>query len=138
MPVRFRLGAPKMKSKEKGDIAVAKAISYYMQTGYEVLLPIGDKRPYDLVFEDTQGILIKVQCKYTSHKSEYGIYQVPLRVMGGNRSYNTAKSYDKKDFDILFVYTSDRSMYAIPFKDITAKNSISLGELYLKYKIMEN
>jgi hypothetical protein len=119
-----------MNSKQKGDLALSKAISYYMEAGFEVLLPIGDKRPYDLVVENAEGILRKVQCKFTSHKRKSGKYAVPLRVMGGNRSYNTAKKYDKKDFDILFVFTDNGAKYAIPFSEVEATNSLTLNSKY--------
>lgn len=124
-----------MKSKEKGDIAVAKAISYFIERREEVLLPFGDKQSYDLVVERGKSFF-RVQCKFTSHKSEYGIYKAPLRVMGGNRSRNSAKTYSKSDFDILFVYTDNGDMYEIPC-EIWSKNrnSISLGEYMDCYKI---
>ena len=56
-----------MKPKEKGDLAVAQAINYFMSNGYEVCLPIGDKRPYDLVVE-LEGVLYRVQIKYAVRK----------------------------------------------------------------------
>lgn len=124
-----------MKSKEKGDVVVGKAISYYMSHLKEVLIPLGDKQKYDLIIDDGVNLL-KVQCKYTSHKSKYGISIVPLRVMGGNRSYHTATKYEKKDFDILFVVTSDGEMYEIPFDIITSQNCCSLGEKFKKYKVL--
>jgi hypothetical protein len=124
-----------MKSKEKGDLVVAKGISYYVENGYEVLLPIGDKRPYDFVIEK-DGNLSKIQCKYAGQKSPYGVYVASLRVMGGNQSYHTAKSYKKGDFDKLFVLTGERIMYEIPCSVTNKlKNSINLGKSYNKYKV---
>lgn len=118
-----------MKTKQKGDLAVAKAIASFTERGYEVLLPIGDKKPYDMVVETEEGELKKVQCKYTSHKSKYDVYKVPLKVMGGNRtSGNTSKKYDKKDFDILYVLTSDGQEYIIPFCEVSATGQLSLGK----------
>ena len=124
-----------MNSKQKGDLAVAKAIAFYMENENEVLLPIGDKRPYDLVVE-VDNELKKVQCKYTSSKTKYNRYQVPLRVMGGNQSYLTARSYKKGDFDVLFVLTASGDLYAIP-SHITNKLKcyIVLGEKCKEYKI---
>ena len=125
-----------MNSKEKGDLALAKAISYFIESGHEVLLPIGDKRPYDLVIENEDGTLQKVQSKYTSHKTKYGKYVVPLRVMGGNRSSgNNAKKYNKKDFDILFAYTAEGTKYIIPFSQIEATGTINLGKEMDIYKV---
>jgi hypothetical protein len=124
-----------MKTKEKGDIALSKAISYFVEIGYEVLLPLGDRRPYDLVVEYPDGILKKVQCKFTSCKSSYGKYVIPLRVMGGNRSRNDAVKYQKKDFDILFVYTETKDIYVIPFCEIKSTSSININKSLDKWKI---
>lgn len=125
-----------MNSKQKGDLALAKAISYFMESGCEVLLPIGDKRPYDLVIENEDGTLQKVQSKYTSHKKKSGSFIAPLRVMGGNRSSgNNAKKYNKKDFDILFVYTIESTKYVIPFETVKATGSLTLGKEMEKYKV---
>lgn len=124
-----------INTKHKGDLALSKAIAHFMEAGYEVLLPIGDKRPYDLVVEKDNK-LQKVQCKYTSHKSSYGIYCVPLRVMGGNRSSgNKSKKYSKDDFDLLFAYTEDGAKYCIPFESVTATSSLSLGKELENYKL---
>ena len=124
-----------MNSKFKGDIALSKAIAYYMELQYEVLLPIGDKRPYDLVIEK-DGKLQKVQCKYTSYKRNYGVYCVPLKVNGGNRSSgNIVKKYNKEDFDLLFVYTESGDKYNIPFNEVTATGQLSLGKDVERFKI---
>jgi hypothetical protein len=127
-----------MKTKEKGDIALSKAISYFVEYGYEVLLPLGDRRPYDLAIELEDGTLKKVQCKYTSSKSPYGRYVVPLRVAGGNQSRHKAIKYKKEDFDIIFVYTEAKDIYIIPFNEIKATSSFKLNEDWDKWKTSTN
>ena len=118
-----------MNSKQKGDLCVSKAIAYYVEAGYEILLPLGDRRPYDLVIENSEGKLLKVQCKFTSYKSKHGIFTASLKVCGGNRSSgNRIKKYQKTDFDILFVLTSEGSMYSVPYSDIDVTNSFNLGK----------
>jgi len=52
-----------MNTKQKGDLAVAQCISQISLMGHEVLLPLGDRKPYDLVV-DIRGQLNKVQVKY--------------------------------------------------------------------------
>ena len=124
-----------MKSKEKGDLAVAYAIAYYVEKGYEVLTPLGDKKPYDIVLEKN-NVFTRVQCKYTGSQSKYGIYSVGLRVMGGNQSFYTAKNYGPNDFDILFVFTKNKDMYEFDRGVWSrAKSTLSLGKKYIKYKI---
>lgn len=122
-----------MNSKAKGDIAVGKCIAYYLGKDIEVLLPIGDKRPYDLVVEEEHR-LKKVQCKYTSHKNRQGRYTVDLRTTGSH-NYKT-KLYKSGDFDILFVTTEELKQYEIPYEAISKiKTTFSLTDMFDKYII---
>ena len=73
--------------------------------GHEVLLPVGDRQPYDLIFDDGKK-LYKTQAKYAG-KSSRGKYIAYLRITGGNRSFNYARKYKDGDFDYLYVYTGD-------------------------------
>jgi len=124
-----------MKSKEKGDVALGQAIAYYTKNKVEVLLPLGDKKPYDFVI-DKDDHLFKVQVKYTSCKNEYGNFVSQLRVQGGNQSYHTSYSYKEGDFDIYVVYTAEGYLYEIPYDKIkNNKASVTLGEKYKSYKI---
>ncbi len=82
-----------MNTKEKGGLAVAKAIQHYIFLGNEVLLPMGDKKPYDLVVDC--GQLKKVQCKYTTYCPKDN-YVVPLRVMGGNQSFSYGEAVSRR------------------------------------------
>ena len=123
-----------LTTKERGDLAVASAINFFMGSGYEVCLPIGDKKDYDIVVEKG-GELFKVQIKYA------GLYpskndnscRVGLRITGGNQSYSTAKKYKDDSFDYLFVYTAKNERYFIPWKDITARNEIHIE--HTKYQM---
>ena len=124
-----------MKPKEKGDLAVAHAIYYFQTNGYEVSLPIGDKRPYDLVVEKN-GLLEKVQVKYGGRYGNNGKCCVALRTMGGNRSYYTAKRYKKEDFDLLFAYTANGREYLVPWNCIANFSQIVIeASIYDRYRV---
>ena len=124
-----------MKPKEKGDIAAAQAISYFMMNGYEVCLPIGDKKPYDLVVE-VGGTLFRVQVKYAGYYSDNNKYKAALRTMGGNQSYHTAKKYKDDDFDLLFVYVENGRKFLCPWSEITNRNNLSVeASKYSKYEV---
>ena len=123
-----------MNSKQKGDISVGEAISHFLKREQEVLLPIGDKRPYDLVVEKN-GLLQKVQCKFTDSKTSYGIFTVDLRLTGGNQSFHTVKYYGSNDFDVLLVCTSSGDKYEIPASE-TNKSTINLGKKFAKFRIV--
>jgi len=91
-----------MNTKERGDLAVGQAINFFIKNGYEVCLPIGDKRDYDFIVEKNDK-LEKVQVKYVGMYSGSKTCKVGLRTTGGNQSYSYAKKYNNDSFDILFV-----------------------------------
>lgn len=124
-----------MNTKSKGDIAVGNAIRYYITSGYEVSLPIGDKREYDFIVEK-DGLLSKVQVKYAGLYKDSNSCKVGLRITGGNQSFNYSKKYSNNSFDILFVYTQKGDSYSIPWKDITSRNEINIEHSkYSGYKV---
>jgi hypothetical protein len=114
-----------MNSKHKGDLAVALAIANFAKLGYEILLPIGDKQPYDLVV-DTGISLQKVQVKYAG-KYEDGTNRAELRTHGGNRSGTTVKKYAEDSFDLLFIYAVDKGCYIIPWNNVSARGIITVS-----------
>ena len=123
-----------MNTKTKGDLAVGFAIQHFIVNGYEVCLPIGDKRDYDLIVEK-ENILQRVQVKYAGiYPSKNNQCHVGLRVTGGNQSYNYAKKYSDDAFEILFVYTARGKKYVLPWKEIVARNALYIEHAkYAKY-----
>ena len=126
-----------MLTKQKGDIALGFAIQHFISNGYEVCLPVGDKRDYDLIVEK-DGHLQRVQVKYAGfYPSRYNQCRVALRITGGNQSYNYSKKYSDNAFEILFIYTARGQMYIIPWSDVTARNEITIEHpKYSRYLIV--
>jgi hypothetical protein len=116
-----------MNTKTKGDIAVAHAIACLTDLGYEILIPIGDKMPYDLVVDGLNG-LQKVQVKYAGWNPEKKWACAHLETRGGNQSFSTTKKYADGDFDFLFVWTERGSAYFIPWSGLTSNTKLFLGE----------
>lgn len=115
-----------MLPKLKGDIAIGKAIHYFMSNGYEVCLPIGDKRDFDLVVEK-DGALSRVQVKYGGLYNGLKKCQVALRVMGGNQSFHYSKKYPADAFEYLFVYTAKGETYLLPWDEsVVGKSTLSI------------
>jgi hypothetical protein len=124
-----------MLSKAKGDLAVANAIQYYMSNDYEVCLPIGDKRPYDLVVEH-EGHIKRVQVKFAGFYNGIQQHKAALRITGGNQSRKSVKKYTEDDFDELFVFTASGRKFALPWKMITARNELNIENAkYSQYEI---
>jgi len=123
-------------TKQKGDLALGKAINFFLSNEYEVCLPVGDKRKYDLVIEK-ESSLSRVQVKYGGLYKGLEKCTVALRVMGGNQSYGYAKKYTAEDFDYLFVYTAKDESYFIPWDDnIIGKSVISVeAQKYNSFRV---
>lgn len=112
--------------KQKGDTALGRAISYFLSNSYEVCLPIGDKRDYDLVIEKG-GVLARVQVKHGGLYNGLKKCQVALRVMGGNQSFHYSKKYPADAFEFLFVYTAKKETYLLPWNsEVVGKSSLSI------------
>lgn len=124
-----------MNSKERGDIAVGQAINYFISHGYEVCLPIGDKRHYDIIIEKS-GKLSRVQIKFAGLYKSKNQCRVGLRITGGNQSYSYSKKYDNDAFDSLFVYTERGERYFVPWKNIDCRNELTIENIkYKKYRV---
>ena len=115
-----------MNSKRKGTIAVGEAISHFITNGITVLIPISDCDKYDLAV-DQNGIIKRVQCKYSSDQEPSGAFSVDLRTFGGYREKTYHTKYLKEDFDLLFVFCSDGHRYLIPVDKIIGNSQIALG-----------
>ncbi len=102
-------------TKQKGDIAEQAVILQALERGYEVLKPIGDRMPYDIVF-DVNGHLIKVQVKSAWKDTKGSSYVVDARRTKTNRREMVRDYYSKGDFDFLIAFIADyRIFYIIPF-----------------------
>lgn len=113
---------------------MAQCIAKLYSLGFEVLLPIGDRKHYDLVFDDGRK-LNKVQVKYAGLTSKNKCV-AGLRITGGNQSYNYAKKYDGFAFDFIYVYTANNEHYLIKWTDIKARNELSIeAEKYKRYRV---
>lgn len=121
-------------SKHKGSYAVAQCVAKMYEKGYEVLFPLGDRMPYDLVIDDGKT-LRKVQCKYAGFYERDG-HVAELRTTGGNQSFNTAKKYTDSCFDLLYILTKSGKHYLIEWNDITCRSVIKVdSSKYKKFEI---
>jgi PD-(D/E)XK endonuclease len=124
-----------INSKKQGDVGLGVAIGWFVRKGYHVSIPLTDSQDYDLVVE-VDSHLCKVQVKTTYFQKYEDIYQVNLRVFGGNRSgTGKVKYFDPERVDYLFVLTEAGDMYFIPSHDIQSRSSMNLGEQYAPYLV---
>jgi hypothetical protein len=92
-------------TQRKGDIAVTQAIAIFTKMNFDVLLPITESAPYDLVV-DTGQELKRVQVRYTSTK------EVDLRRIHSNSTGYVVKKTKENAYDWLCVVT-DQEIYLL-------------------------
>ena len=124
-----------INSKKQGDVGMCYAIAYYSKLGWTVSIPITDSQDYDLLVENTDNDILKVQVKTSRYLTEGGTYQVSLKTCGGNKSGQTIKKMDKNYIDLVFVLVDDGSCYSIPTERIESSGSMNLGDKYSDFKV---
>lgn len=122
-----------LNTKKQGNIGLGYAIAWFIHNNYTVSIPINDSQDYDLVVEK-DCILNTVQVKTSTQLSDSGGYKVELRSTGGN-SGRVLRKFDEYNVELLFILCENGDKYLIPRKDITATNSIVVGNKYIEYKV---
>lgn len=121
-----------MNTKDKGNIGIGAAIAYFTSVGRTVSIPLTDSQDYDLVI-DYDGVLSKVQVKYTNQKAPSGNYQVGLRSVSGS-SRKVYKDLKDSQVDLLFVCTGDFNIL-IPVDVITVSQLTITEDIKKKYAV---
>lgn len=126
-----------MTSKEKGNISLGRAIHYFTQKGYTVLLPLNDAQDYDLAVDNGER-LFTIQIKYTTQKASSGFYVAKLYVCGhtdaNGKSYKKIPNYNKIDY---YWFSNDiNENWLIPTKDIEHLGTVTLNNTKDKYKLV--
>lgn len=101
-----------MSTKLIGDIAEQAAVLHALKRGWEVLKPVGDRLPYDLVF-DVDRSLVKIQVKSAWFHESSGNYVVDNRRTKTNRRRMLREAYTASDFDFALVYLAPLDLFYI-------------------------
>ena len=101
-----------MSTKLTGDIAEQAAILEALKRGWGVSKPIGDRLPYDLVF-DVGGVLVKVQVKHAWFDDGRGNYVVDNRRTKTNRRVMIREVYGPSDFNFALAYVPNLDVFYV-------------------------
>lgn len=101
-----------MDTKLKSDIAEYSVITELLKRGFNVLKPIGDRLPYDLVNEKA-GRFIKIQVKCAWYDKNKKLYAVDVRRTKTNRRQMVRNRYHGGDFDFAIIYILEENIYYI-------------------------
>lgn len=125
---------PNIYNSIQGNIGFGKAIEYFTSQGIPVSIPLNDTQKYDLI-ADFNGGLQRISIK-TSRYTQNGLsFEVALKNSGGSSGKSVIRNFDNASCDYVFIYTADESLYLIPSKEITASNSIKVGNKYTEFKV---
>lgn len=107
-----------LNTKEKGDIGLTKVISDFTELGFNVLLPIAEHLPYDLVIASSDNQKLKrISVKYITEVS--GTIRLPLRSISTNMKGWKAKTIDFSCIDGFAIYCPDhKEVYYIPVAEV--------------------
>jgi hypothetical protein len=101
-----------MNTKLKGDIAEQAAVFQALKRGWGVLTPVGDRLPYDLVF-DVEGKFVRIQVKHAWFDSARQNYVADNRRTKTNRRSMIREVYGPADFDFALVYIQDLDLFYV-------------------------
>lgn len=111
-------------TSQVGQVTVAQVIRTLTQQGKYVLLPFGDHRRYDLVFEDEEGRFFRVQCK-TAWVSRGTLRFATCSVDSRSAVGRTLRKGYQGEVDLFGVYcpATDR-VYLVPVNDVPVGEGI--------------
>ena len=101
-----------MSTKLKGDIAEQAVILQALKFGWGVLKPLGDRLPYDLVF-DINGKFIRIQVKSAWFDESRKNYVVDNRRTKTNRRIMVREAYTSTDFDFGVAFIEDLNVFYV-------------------------
>ena len=106
-----------MDTKLKGDIAEQAVILLALKQGWGVLKPVGDRLPYDMVF-DINGKFVKIQVKSAWFDESRQNYVVDNRRTKTNRRIMLREKYNESDFDFAIIYLEEIHIFYIMPVDV--------------------
>jgi PD-(D/E)XK endonuclease len=101
-----------MNTKSKGDLAEQAVILKALKHGWEVLNPVGDRLPYDIVF-DVNGKLFKIQVKCAWFDKKRKNFVVDTRRTKTNRRKMLRSLYNANDFDFAIIYIEELNVFYV-------------------------
>ncbi len=101
-----------MDTKQKGDIAEQAVVLQALKQGWGVLKPLGDRLPYDLVF-DIGGSLVKIQVKSAWFDAKRVNYVVDTRRTKTNRRQMLRENYKLGDFDFAVIFIEELEVFYV-------------------------
>jgi len=94
-------------TKRKGDIAEQSVILRALELSFDVVAPLGDRLPYDLVLAKGQQFF-RIQVKAAWYDSAKENYAVDVRRTKAHRREMLRTYYTDTDFDFAILHIQER------------------------------
>jgi hypothetical protein len=126
----------RLSPRRQGDLGELSAAEWLGSQGYRLWLPFGHSPHCDLIAEDADECLLRVQVK-TSTACHNGRWEVRVCTMGGNRSWNgLVKRFNAARCDWLFVLVGDGRRWFIPARSVEGGTKLHLGgKKYAEFEV---
>jgi PD-(D/E)XK endonuclease len=102
----------KVSTKLTGDIAEYRIIAHLLRLGYNVLVPCGDRLPYDLAIEKA-GQLVRIQVKSAWWSPSAGAWLVDIRRSQTNRRVYKTTKHCPADFEFLIAWIPELDVFYV-------------------------
>ena len=111
-----------LTSKQLGTITEYQCITYLLERGYNVSVPIGENCAYDFIVEK-DGTLYKIQCKHSTAKSNGESFTFSCETTRINATSVKYHKYSKNQIDFFATYY-DNICYIIPVEECGAAKTL--------------
>jgi Holliday junction resolvase-like predicted endonuclease len=116
-----------LSPRRQGDLGELSAMEWLGSQGFNVWIPVGHSPDSDLIAEDADERLLRVQVKTTTLKVRER-WAASVCTRGGNRSWNgIVKRFSATRCDWLFVLVGDGRRWFIPAKSVDGGTRLLLG-----------
>ena len=120
-------GMGRLSPRRQGDIGEFSAMQWLDSQGYKIWLPLGHSPNVDMIAEDDDEQMLRVQVK-TSTRYRNHRWEVMICTRGGNQSWSgLVKRFSAERCDWLFVLTGVGRRWFIPATEVTGGHGILLG-----------
>ena len=99
-------------TKARGDVAEYRLVHELLERGFDVLMPCGDRLPYD-VGADVHGRLLRFQVRRAWFNEREGNYHVDIRRSQTNRRQLRHSKHDPGKYDFLVAWIPGTSVFYI-------------------------
>jgi len=106
-----------MRTNIKGDIGELIVMTKLLKNGYWVSKPFGDDCPYDILADNKEGKIIRIQVKYVTPKDD---------LLRCKLFSNTGVSYKDSVDWILIVNSDTESVYKLDLSEFDSETAIYL------------